>query len=491
MLTEDTNRGAHQEPYADQSSVSSPPQDPSISFAFNASLKSADDARSSISSDKSDSKPPRSAMRRTSSVSKLPQSPRRVRFDFMGEEVLPTSSPQHTAFIAARVSSPVPADPADPDSSFTSNLATDPGEDEEELPPRKVSSSDALRALSRAPRDEDGTVWTVVNSDSEDSATDEVQLTQNHQLEKPDKPPNISAAPTSPGPEGRMNTPTTPMGFNTTFSSTTAHNLNTSEDDSTDDEDILSMAKRKTPPSCASTEPSLQGSPTSEEKIASSAAAGQNAGPFNFEQADLTHDETKRCKDPASDDSEDDLFYFEEDGLEGCLKSIQRGTVHNPKRQKEEEEEEQEESGEDDSDNEIDTGALSPPSLYGTSVPIDIPIPQMVDDPQAPPGTQPIKLRTHSGTVGSYKGRPLVIPILRNAEILDEIHSSVPIRPVVGSFHDRNPADDLNISAMQGSIDERLAEAVSTARSFMERLSIEETMEAMKKTRRKPGRRQL
>ncbi|KAG5930406.1 hypothetical protein E4U42_001653 [Claviceps africana] len=493
MLTEDTNRGAHQEPYAGQNSVSSPPQDPSISFAFNPSLKSADDARSSISSDKSDSKPPRSAMRRTSSISKLPLSPRRVRFDFMGEEVLPTSSPQHTAFIAARISSPVPADPtgssdpAFPESSFTSNLATDPGEDEGEVPPRKVSSSDALRALSRAPRDEDGTVWTVVNSDSEDSGADEVQLTQSHQPERPDEPLTNSAAPTSPGPEGRVTTPTTPMGYKTNISNMTTHNSNTPEDDSSDDEDILSMAKRRAPPPCASREPSPQGPPTSGKEDVLSAASGQNTRPSNSEQADLACGETIRNEGPASDDSEEDLFYFEPDGIEGGPKSIPRGTKHEPRKQ-EEESESASESGEDDSEDEIDTEALPSTNVYATSLPVEIPIPEMREDPQAPPGSQPIKLRMHSGMVGSYKGRPLVIPILRNDEILDEIRSSVPIRPIVGSVHDRSPADDLNVSAMQGSIEERLAEAASTARSFKERLIIEEMMDSMKKTRRKPGR---
>jgi len=467
MLTEDTNRDAHLEPYAKQAPVRSSEQDSSVSFVLNPSVKSADDTRSSISSDKSDSKHPRSAMRRMSSISKLPQSPRRVRFDFMGEEVLPTSSPQHTAFIAARISSP---EPADHETSFTSNLATDPGEDEEEASPRKVSSSDALRALSRAPLDEDGTVWTVVNSDSEDSATDEVEFMQSDRPEKTGISPDISTTPTSPGFEVRTNTLRTQIDSKTTISSTMAQSLNKPEDDSTDDEDLLSMAKRKAQPSssCASA--------NSEGKVDLSTAGGENTETSNSERAHLARDETIPCEHSASYQEEEDMFYFEDDGLE----LTSRTPKDKPKYQ------EEEESEEEQSDHEIDTEASSPANLYATSLPIEIPRPNRAADGESAEDSMSASLRFHSGTVGSYKGRPLMMTVLRNPEVLDEIRSSVPIEPIVGSVHDGSPADDFNVSFLQG-LDERL----STARSFKERLMIEDMMEAAKERLGKSGLQQV
>ncbi|KAG5980393.1 hypothetical protein E4U55_004079 [Claviceps digitariae] len=473
MLTEGTDRGAHQEPYAEQAPMPSSEQDPSVSFVFNTSLKSADDARSSISSDKSDSKPPRSAMRRTFSASKLPQSPRRVRFDFMGEEVLPTSSPQHSAFIAARISSP---EPADNEASFTSNLATDPGEDEEEPPPRKVSSSDALRALSRAPLDEDGTVWTVVNSDSDDSAADEVELTQSHELEKPDVSPDPIAAPRSLGFQGTANSLKTQMSAKTTLPFQVADGLDEPEDDSTDDEDILSMAKPKRPSSCASTAPSLRASSFSDEKLGLPVAHGQNTGLPNPERADPVRDGAIPREGPAPDQKEEEMFYFEEDGPE----SISRAFKYKP-------EVLEEESEEESSDEEIDTEASMPASLYATSPAIKIPMSRWAAEEESPPPSMISTLRVPSDTIGSYKGRPLMIPILRNAQVLNQINSPAPIQPVAGSSHDGSPAGDVNVNAILGSMDERL----STARSFKERLMIEDMMEAAKKRLRKSGLRQV
>ncbi|KAG5988668.1 hypothetical protein E4U43_004673 [Claviceps pusilla] len=461
MLTEDTDRGAHQEPYADQAPVPSSEQDPSVSFVINASLKSADDTRSSISSDKSDSKPPRSAMRRSSSISKFPQSPRRVRFDFMGEEVLPTSSPQRTAFIAARISSP---EPADVEASFTSNLATDPGEDEEEPPPRKVSSSDALRALSRAPLDEDGTVWTVVNSDSEDSATDEVDLT------KPDTSPSTSAAPTSPGLEGGTNTIGAWTSAETTISDIMAHSSEKPEDDTTDDEDILSMAKRRAPSSCASRASTLPASSPSQEKVATSAAGGENTGLSNSKRAHLARDETIPFAGSVSDEKEEDMFHFEEDGLE----SIRSASKYLPEEQ-EEEEEEEEESDEDHSDDETNIQEASiPVSLYATSPAISIPKPRGTVEEASPEPSISSIINYHSDNIGSYKGRPLMMSILRKPEILNEIRSSVPIKPVVGNVHDQSPTDHLPMD-------------VSAATSFKQRLIIENMMEAAKKRMKNSG----
>ena len=125
--------------------------------------QSTDDTNSSVSSDKGESKIRPSALWRSSSASKPPTSPRRVRFEFKGLEVLPTASPQGSELPTPRPSSPMP----DFDRSVLDSILGDDEEEEYEPPPRKVSSSEALRALSRAPLDE-STVWTVVDPDAEE-----------------------------------------------------------------------------------------------------------------------------------------------------------------------------------------------------------------------------------------------------------------------------------------------------------------------------------
>ncbi|QPH01789.1 hypothetical protein C2857_005992 [Epichloe festucae Fl1] len=474
MCTEHTNRGAHPEPHADQDSAQSPEQDLSVCSTLTVSLKSADDATSSISSDKSDSKPPRSAMRRTSSISKIPQSPRRVRFDFMGEEVLPTSSPQQSAFIAARISSP---EPAIHEADCTSNLATDPGEDEEEeAPPRKVSSSDALRALSRAPLDEDGTVWTVVNSDSEESATDGSPFAQSRQSENTDALPKSSAAATSPGIEPTSNTLKTKIRFKSAASNTAAHNVNNLEDDSTDDEDILSMAaKHKAPLSLAYRGSAVLSSLLSDKKVVSSQYSDHNAEPSNSERADMTESRHEVASQTfrTADERDDDMFHFEEDYLELPKRGLEKNPVEP------EQEPEPEQSEEEFSDHEIRTAPVRPASLYATSPAVAIPRQMGHDDEEQ---STPSRPKFQAGTVGSYKGRPLIMPVIRNPDLLAELHSSEPISPVVGSVHDRSPADDLKSSTAQASINQRLA--ASAPRSFSERLMIEDMMEAAKASTR-------
>ncbi|KAI9055631.1 hypothetical protein LZ554_000575 [Drepanopeziza brunnea f. sp. 'monogermtubi'] len=106
----------------------------------------------------------RSALRRSSSASnKDRHSPRRVRFEVAGEEVLPTSSPYSMSEL---------------DSAVPTSLFSDEEEGEEEMiediekpPPKRISSSQALRALSRFPLADDGTQWTTVSAPPDGSAS--------------------------------------------------------------------------------------------------------------------------------------------------------------------------------------------------------------------------------------------------------------------------------------------------------------------------------
>ncbi|KAG6167994.1 hypothetical protein E4U11_006270 [Claviceps purpurea] len=455
MFAQNNNHDVNLEPYAKQDTVRFSEEGPSVASVSNSSTKVADDSRSSISSDKSDSKPPRSAMRRSSSISKPPQSPRRVRFDFMGEEVLPTSSPRSSVFSDARIPSP---GPADNEAGCTSNLATDPGEDEEEPPPRKVSSSDALRALSRVSLDEDRTFWTVVNSDSEDS--DDCQSAQTPRMKELDVRPNATAATRVSNFQGEKDASRAQNCSKTTLN-TVIDNMDDTEDEesSTDEEDFLSMARHKAPPSLPFRAPRLPVFSNSVERPAILEANGQGPRPSNSQRAGLTESRNEtipRAKN-LSDPSEEGVFYFEEDNPGRSERLDKQGPI-------EQEEEEDEVS---ESDDETYTAPLKLTSPYATSPAVTIPMPKGLRDEEP---LTPSRSKYHSGTVGSYKGRPLIMSVLRNPDALEQIMSSEPIEPIVGSLRESNTP--------KVSIEERLASFAP--KSFSERLMIEDIMEAAK-----------
>ncbi|KAG5920925.1 hypothetical protein E4U61_007300 [Claviceps capensis] len=470
MFAQNNNHDVNLEPYAKKDAVRFSEEGPSVASVSNSSTKVADDSRSSISSDKSDSKPPRSAMRRSSSISKPPQSPRRVRFDFMGEEVLPTSSPRNSVFSDARIPSP---GPADNEAGCTSNLATDPGEDEEEPPPRKVSSSDALRALSRVSLDEDRTFWTVVNSDSEDS--DDCQSAQTPKMKELVVRPNGTAATRVSNFQEEKDASRAQNCSKTTLN-TVIDNMDDTEDEesSTDEEDFLSMARHKAPPSLPFRVPRLQVFSNSVEKPAILEANGQGPRPSNSQREGLTESRNEtipRAKN-VSGPSEEGVFYFEEDNPSRSERLEKQEPI--------EQEEEEEEDEESESDGETYTAPLKLTSPYATSPAVAIPMPKGLRDEEP---LTPSRSKYQSDTVGSYKGRPLIMSVLKNPDALEQIMSSEPIEPIVGSLRDRSPANDFKSNTPEVSIEERLA--AFAPRSFSERLMIEDIMEAAKERTRK------
>ncbi|SZF05989.1 unnamed protein product [Blumeria hordei] len=120
----------------------------------------------STSSDWSDSSTSRrSALRLSFNSSKGScPSPRRVRFDFAGEEVLPTSSPLSSEPIFGDETSPPASDSEEDFDAEMMEYPSDPA------PPR-ISSSQALRLLSRKSLEDDGTVWTSVYAPADGSAS--------------------------------------------------------------------------------------------------------------------------------------------------------------------------------------------------------------------------------------------------------------------------------------------------------------------------------
>lgn len=146
--------------------------------------RATDTSVDSVASDTSSAKTRKSALRRSSTASNKadsPRDPRRVRFDFEGKEFLPSSSPQKSTGTLINANPSRPRDQsALADDSYTTSVGDIAGEQDEPIEkPKKVSSTQALRALSKEPLDE-GTVWTVVNpgvGSEESSDTDKVRYT--------------------------------------------------------------------------------------------------------------------------------------------------------------------------------------------------------------------------------------------------------------------------------------------------------------------------
>ncbi|KND95061.1 hypothetical protein TOPH_00449 [Tolypocladium ophioglossoides CBS 100239] len=421
-----------------------PPAPPfSVSTWPNNSARSIDDARSSVSSDKSDSKPARSALRRSSSISKPPQSPRRVRFEFMGAEVLPTASPQPSGFMNPRPASPDP-DGDDGHAAFDSNLCGDTTE-EEHAPPRKVSSSDALRALSRTPL-EAGTIWTVVNAETDDVAPDQRDPVAD---QKDMRPPSVAVSRTMPE-SSRVSQVESLLGY------TDKEQVENSDGDDSSDDGFLAMTKTRS----SNKKPLLPPMPQSPIKPAQDSAA-TSAGQTN-KQAPTT-DRVEKDKSPAfSDDGvpegDDDLFHFEAGGLSAPPKPRS-----GPPPRKEEELEESEPKDDESNAPPADTteGQMS---IYATSPAIPI---------RHASGLRPSSVRFQPGSLGSYKGRPLMMPIVRDPEVLEQANAVGPSQMRGGGVDDETAMEEGSVPQFPPSI----------PLSFKERFMMEEMMEQEKSRR--------
>ncbi|GFP54010.1 hypothetical protein ACSS6W_001658 [Trichoderma asperelloides] len=410
-----------------------------------------EESTSSACSDKSDSKVMRSAMRRSSSISKPPQSPRRVRFEFMGAEVLPTSSPQQVEFIP-----PGPASPTAEDEPIASDTIL--GDDIEEWqPPRKSSSTEALRALSRAPAEE-GTVWTVVDPEADransqpDGANKGVLTMEQTQSTTNNPKIEISAGAT--------------QSKNTTLDSGDTNGrgseTNRSTDDSSDDEaDYLAMGKRKSAIKQKSTSPSATQLPIRGASNGISAATSHpNANDSRENRTPATMD--NESLDDYGDD--DDLFEFEPAGLSAPPKPRERPAAPPP----------DEPSDDDESQDEVPNMARpAQQPLYSTSPAVSIARPQRTENSMSTVS------RFQPGSLGSYKGRPVIMPVVRNPEVHARAASLGQFNTFVGGLDGRSGMDEGDLSSFRASVVQ--PGFAGTPRSFTERFMMEEAQAERKK----------
>lgn len=404
-----------------------------------------DRSTSSVESSGSDSKVRRSALRRSSSSNK--GSPRRVRFDFEGEEVFPSASSPKASPTLTPASGAEPQPKAETSATaiaienesteYVGTSLLDVEGEEDWLPkPKKVSSTQALQALTRSPLEE-GTVWTVVNPDPEEP----VKMNGEKQPENVRESSSLkvdSSATLRSGDSLDEEPPRTEV-----LGSPIEELGNYDDDEDGDASDVEFLAikpKRKTPSPAAANpfaRPPAQAS-TATSTVNGKAAADDDLDPFfDFEEGGSKSQE-KYLPEPEDDDSDHEV---------GISTNRLRSLVSPAPALEDQDDEPQEENKFSDN--------------------------RSSSTPKPPPVSPSAALFGHS--VGSYMGRSITVDPITNPKLYDEIAGMKDVRFWVGSVME-GPADLGSYRA--GNVATRgLVAAGATPRSFSERLALEEEME--------------
>ena len=404
---------------------------------------------SSGSSSLSDVVTRRSALRR-SSTSSTKTSPRRVRFEVEGEEVLPTSSP-YSSELAMSKDLPVTYQVLGEDLDDVAESEQIEDIDEEPPPTRRVSSSQALRALSRGPLEDDGTQWTTVSAPPDGSASVAIS---SHSPEVSEHSDNLTITNGDSRARARLEEDgaSSPSPLTTfTKQNTTANSqlgqlpkmpssdeilsrhesydpeYTSDEDDMLDMPALTSMkgkrstASQPTQPPSSTTAPLR--SPTASTRVPGMAALG-------FDHIDQQKSSDGAGKLRFSADEEDEMFSFED--------NEQRPS---PIRESTEEEE-----------SETDSSPISPASATsrdeaheesGLSKSPARPIVGSLSRREMPSPT---------GAVGSLNGRAFHMPTVTNAKVYEDAASMGDFNSFVGSVHGRSGVDDCDPMAFRDSI---------------------------------------
>jgi hypothetical protein len=360
--------------------------------------------------------------------------------------VLPTSSPEPSETGFSHIA-PVPIE----DEQLAPSSVLDDEDEYQRLPPpRKISSSEALRALSRTPLEE-GTVWTVVNPNSEKISEPQQEMvppiTDSPVEDETDLP-----TPTSKGPLASA------IEFEPTKSPTILNSVREetereldSDDDSSGDE-FLAMAKtRKSPTSPINKSPSRT-QPLSPRQTGNSDDSRDHHGlgfPIESKASSTLDDDL---------DEDDELFQFEPGG--GLSAPPRPRPITPPSK---------DDDPEDEPDVSLDDAPLSQSvNASSTAVPIAKPA-----SPRGP--STPTKARFQAGSIGSYKGRPVIMPVVRNPEVHAQAASLGQFNTFVGGLDGRSGMDEGDLNSFRASL---VPSGFSgTPRSLTERLMMEEAME--------------
>ena len=379
----------------------------------------------SITSDHSDGQVRRSALRRSSDNSK--QSPRRVRFDVMGEEVLPTSSPRH-------VEAPIEGVASYIGDKEEEKLEPEQVEDVEDSPraQKKASTTDALRALSRQPLEDESAQWITVSSG-------------------PDGEPVVLDFR-----DGALKSPSEKESPANVITKQAPKSMHDNEDPDTATKDRLAdmpplspmRGKRATPVNI----PSPTISPTVTDKPAKSPTS-PGSRYFRLENSEKAKDGNEEDLTFLGED-EDTLFRFDEAG-------------HEQKKPQEIEE----------VDSDSAESALEMSSSRASPADADLPLSPAIDIPSRTP-PEGASSSAPKPSVGSYKGHPFNLPIV-SEELHTQAASLGAFNSFVGSVDGRSGLDPSDAQSFRESL-KAAGSFTGAPRSMMERMMMEDLMEAEK-----------
>jgi hypothetical protein len=398
----------------------------------------------SVASDSSDGPVRRSALRRSSNSSKG-LSPRRVRFDVEGEEVLPTASPIHAQSLPEEEMPPTLFESDSEDEGGSEQV-----EDIDDIPPKRISSSQALRALSRGPL-EDSTQWTTVCAPPDGSpSVPAVSAGSEGELEE-DLPVGAKPSVHLDRSTEALAVPTKPASDITPSRSSTCSGDSANDVEIPSDDEMLDMPTLKLMRDRKSAATNLSPIIT-DVKHAPTAAKSPPIRPSlaldgsTSKQADMGEDFQ------FLEDSQEDLFNFDDTNDQGSSP--------------------EEENPATDFDSPVSSVHTKDPiniNAFSRSPPLETPRPT----PPKPSST-PSRI-----VVGSYKGRPLRMPI-----VSDDIHAQAAslgaINSFVGSVNGRSGLDESDVQSYRAS--GGVGSFSGTPRSMTERLMIEEMLEAKQGT---------
>ncbi|TVY84092.1 hypothetical protein LSUE1_G003852 [Lachnellula suecica] len=402
----------------------------------------------SITSDWSDGGTTRrSALRRSStSLSRPIGSPRRVRFEVEGEEVLPTASPLPSQPV-------LPQDMPESSDSLGDDSEEEAGseqiEDVDEPPPRRISSSQALRALSRNPPVDDGTQWTTVTAPPDGSASVAISGGPSQESSSENLPLANGSSRVRVG-DGRGLEEQSDDNIYTSTRRKQNEKENYNDPDSSSDDDMLKMPRRKPMKGLKSTQTPTYG--TSRNNPRSPTAATKSPGLPLMGMEDLGKPTDQGDGDlHFSEDDQDQLFQFDEN-------------TDQPSPPEPEQDEESE-----------PTSPPSPRSDKPVSLSQYSQSPaRAIMKPTSRRDVTPV-----SSNVGSYRGHPFSMPI-----VSDEIHAQArslgDMTSFVGSVHGTTGPDE---SDGTGGMSFRTSNGIGSftggePKSLTERMYMDELKEA-------------
>ncbi|KAI3544139.1 hypothetical protein CABS01_00258 [Colletotrichum abscissum] len=417
--------------------------------------RATDDTTSSGASEQSESKVRRSALRRSSSGIKPPASPRRVRFEFEGGEVLPTASPQSSepSLVQSHTLANSRSPPPPEDESMSVESLLGPDEDDSGPPPKKVSSSQALRALSRAPLDAN-TVWTVVNAEAQDKENGSMATSDSETSLQPSDSIGTLPKPQSPPKTTLVERKRTPEPLRSASPERVSRRDDDEDSDgSSSDDGFLAMAKPKSFANKKAILSPLSRSPTR--------TATAPYSPTRDKSESHNEDKLVTQNDGLDDDDDDDdMFHFE--GLSAPPKPRARPA---PIQEEEDEEEEEEEA---------ESNGPVTQTLYSTSPAVSIPKPV---EPAIP-------AHLISGSVGSFRGRPVIMPVVKNPDVYQQAASLGDVSSFIGGLDGRSGVDDGDLSSYRASVGQALFSG--TPRSLTERMMMEEAQSQRRAAAQRP-----